>query len=123
MNTSTPADTLPSKVTLQSIKDLLQSAGGRTIGKFAGLTVRSHFQPIYSVAHSRTVRFEGLVRAADVNGYPVAPLDAFKTGKRFEHVLTLDRLADAVHLRNFLDLKADGWLFLNMNTDVLLASV
>jgi len=123
MNTLNPAATLPPKVTLQSIKDLLHPVGGQTIGKLSGLTVRSHFQPIYSVAHSRPVGFEGLIRPADANGYPVAPLDAFKMDKDFHHVLTLDRLADAVHLANFVHMKADGWLFLNMNTDAFLASV
>ena len=108
---------------LQSISDLLKSDGSQTVGNFAGLAIRSHFQPIFSVAHSRSVGFEGLMRPTDPNGDPVSPLDAFRIGRDFSHVLTMDRLASSVHVRNFLQLKADGWLFLNMNTEVFLQSV
>jgi EAL domain-containing protein (putative c-di-GMP-specific phosphodiesterase class I) len=121
---NTPTLELPSSaVNLQSIRALLQPEGGRTVGNFAGLTVRSHFQPIFSVAHSRTVGFEGLMRPADRNGHPVSPLDALAMEPDFAHILTLDRLASAVHVHNFQHLKADGWLFLNMNTAVFLKSV
>ncbi len=110
-------------VNLQSIRSLLQPGPKQTVGNFAGFEIRSHFQPIFSVAHSRTVGFEGLMRPTDANGNPVAPLDAFSMGRDFSHVMTLDRLASAVHVHNFLHLGADGWLFLNMNTEVFLESV
>src|ERR1700730_7832578 len=105
---------------LQSISGLLHSAGSLTVGKFDGLTVRSHFQPIFSVAHSRAVGFEGLMRPSDLSGNPLAPFNAF--GRDFPRVQTVDRLASAVHVHNFQDLKADGWLFLNMNSEVFLVS-
>ncbi len=41
----------------------------------------------------------------------------------FSHTLTIDRLASSVHVHNFQHLKADGWLFLNMQTEVFLESV
>lgn len=123
MNTSNPPESLSSKVNLAAIRNLLQPGGNQTIGNFAGLAVRSHFQPIFSVAHSRTVGFEGLMRPSDPDGNPVAPLDAFRMGRDFSHILTMDRLASCVHVHNFLNLKADGWLFLNMNTEVFLESV
>jgi len=123
MNTSPPPEPPSSAVNFQSIRNLLQPAGNQTIGKIAGLTVRSHFQPIFSVAHSRTVGFEGLMRPSDPDGNPVAPLDALAMGRDFSHILTLDRLASAVHVHNFQHLKADGWLFLNMNSAVFLESV
>jgi len=123
MNTSNPPEPPSSSVNLQSIRNLLQQAGQKTTGKLAGLTVRSHFQPIFSVAHSRTVGFEGLMRPSDPDGNPVSPLDALARGRDFSHILTLDRLASAVHVHNFQQLKADGWLFLNMNTAVFLESV
>ena len=123
MNTSRPPEPLSSAVNFQSIRNLLQPAGSQTVGNIAGLTVRSHFQPIFSVAHSRTVGFEGLMRPSDPDGNPVAPLDALAMGRGFSHVLTLDRLASAVHVHNFQHLKADGWLFLNMNSAVFLESV
>ncbi len=122
MNTSNPSPPAP-KADLQSIRNMLATDGDRTIGNFAGLSVRSHFQPIFSVAHSRTVGFEGLMRASDPDGNPVAPLDAFRMSRDSSHVATLDRLSSAVHLNNFLHLKADGWLFVNMRTEVFLESV
>src|ERR1700687_5604613 len=100
---------------LQSISELLHPAGNQTVGKFDGLILRSHFQPIFSVAHSRAVGFEGLMRPSDVSGNALAPFDS--CGRDFHRVLTVDRLASSVHLHNFQDLKADGWLFLNMNAE------
>lgn len=123
MNTSNPLESSRSDVNLQSIRNLLQADGDQTVGNFAGLVIRSHFQPIFSVAHSRTVGFEGLMRPSDADGNPVSPLDAFRISRDFSHILTMDRLASSVHVHNFPHLKADGWLFLNMNTDVFLESV
>jgi EAL domain-containing protein (putative c-di-GMP-specific phosphodiesterase class I) len=122
MNTPNPLESPQSEVTLQSIRSRLQSRGNQTVGEFAGLTIRSHFQPIFSVAHSRAVGFEALMRPSDANSNPVAPLDAFRMQRDLTHTLTLDRLASAVHVHNFLQLMADGWLFLNMNSEVFLES-
>ena len=123
MNTSNCPESPLSNVTLQSIRNLLQPDGDQTVGNFAGLFIRSHFQAIFSLAHSRTVGFEGLMRPSDANANPVSPLDALRMGRDFSHLLTLDRLASGVHVHNLLHLKADGWLFLNMNTEVFLGSV
>src|SRR5262249_45169089 len=102
-------------VNLQAIRPLLHQDGRQTTGSFNGLSIRSHFQSIFSVAHSRTVGCEGLMRAADVDGNPVSPLDAFKLVRDFSHTLTVDRLSSAIHAHNFLQLGTEGWLFLNMN--------
>ncbi len=123
MNTSNPPDSPRSNVDLQLIRGLLHPGGDQTVGKFAGLAIRSHFQPIFSIAHSRTVGFEGLMRPSDANANAVSPLDAFRMGRDLSHILTLDRLACGVHVHNFMHLKADGWLFLNMNIEVFLESV
>src|SRR5579859_1763507 len=111
------SDPLPARLDPQSIRHLLQPGHSQTVGNMARLTIRSHFQPIFSVAHSRAVGFEDLMRPSDATGHSLSPLDAFKMGRDISHVLTLDRLASAVHVHNFLNLHADGWLFLNMNTD------
>uniref|UniRef100_A0A8W7P2M4 EAL domain-containing protein n=1 Tax=Anopheles coluzzii TaxID=1518534 RepID=A0A8W7P2M4_ANOCL len=42
----------------------------------AGLTLGSHFQPIYSLAHRRTVGVEALLRA-EQNQLPLSPAEAF----------------------------------------------
>jgi EAL domain-containing protein (putative c-di-GMP-specific phosphodiesterase class I) len=123
MNTSNPPGSPPSKVNLPAISDLLKSDADETVGNFAGLAIRSHFQPIFSIAHSRCVGFEGLMRPTDRNGHPVSPLDVFRMDRDFSHTLTLDRLASTVHIHNFQRLNTDGWLFLNMNTEVFVESV
>jgi EAL domain-containing protein (putative c-di-GMP-specific phosphodiesterase class I) len=110
-------------VTPESLRSLLKTVGERTTGQFAGLTVGSHFQPIFGLAHSRAVGFEGLMRPLDGNGNPVAPLDALALSRDFSHLQGLDRLASAVHVHNFRQLQADGWLFLNMHTTVFLEGV
>jgi hypothetical protein len=120
MNLPNYSDPLLARPDLQSLRNLQQSGQSRTVGNIAGLTIRSHLQPIFSVAHSRAVGYEGLMRPSDATGNPVSPLDAFRLGRDFSHVLTLDRLATAVHVHNFMRLKADGWRFLNMNTEVFL---
>ncbi len=122
MNASNVPESPPSESTLQSIRSLLQSDINQIVGNFAGQAIRSHFQPIFSIAHSRTVGFEGLMRPSNATGSPVSPLDAFRMGQDFSHILTVDRLASAAHVHNFLHLKADGWLFLNMNSEVSLES-
>ena len=103
----------------QAIRNLLHPEGRQTIGTLAGWTLRSHFQPIFSLAHGRAVGFEGLMRPTDASGAALAPLDTF--GRDPAHLFSLDRLAAAVHVRNFDALKQDGWLFLNMHTEVFLA--
>src|SRR5258706_14983678 len=123
MNTSNTQQASVPEATLQSISNLLKSDGNQAIGHFAGLAIRSHFQPIFSVAHSRSVGFEAFMRPTDTGGHPVSPLDAFKMSPDFSHALTVDRLASSVHVHNFLQLKGEGWLFLNMQTEVFLESV
>ena len=120
MNPANKSD-VPAAAGWQAIRNLLHPEGKQTLGTFAGWTLRSHFQPIFSVAHGRAVGFEGLIRPADAGGSPVAPLEVF--GRDRAHLFTLDRLAAAVHVRNFDALRSDGWLFLNMHTEVFLAGV
>ncbi|HVY05389.1 MAG TPA: EAL domain-containing protein [Burkholderiales bacterium] len=123
MSASSSDESALSPADLRAIHPLLRTENGRTAGRFDGLTIRSHFQPIFSVAHSRAVGCEGLMRPSDPQGNPVSPLDAFRRVREVSHTLTVDRLACAVHVHNFLHLKADGWLFLNMTTEVFLDSV
>ncbi|HEX4984682.1 MAG TPA: EAL domain-containing protein [Burkholderiales bacterium] len=123
MTTSNQPDPSASAIDLRAIRPLLQPDGERFCGQFNGLTLRSHFQPVFSVAHGRAVGCEALMRPTDVEGNPVAPLDTFRLARDFAHVLTVDRLAAAVHAHNFARMQIEGWLFLNMNTEVFLNSV
>jgi EAL domain-containing protein (putative c-di-GMP-specific phosphodiesterase class I) len=122
LHSSNSPDPQYPRADLASIYSLLLRDGSQTVGNFAGLTIRSHFQPIFSVAHSRTVGFEALMRPADSNVNPVPPFDVFAMGTDPSHVLTLDRLASCIHVHNFQRLETDGWLFLNMNSTVFLES-
>jgi len=118
MNPAVSPDIGPAPV-LDAIRALLRTEGSRSVGSFAGWTLPSHFQPIFSIAHGRAVGFEGLIRPVDAGGAAIAPLDAFRRDPR--QLFTLDRLAAAVHVRNFQAFTLEGWLFLNMHTEVFLA--
>jgi EAL domain-containing protein (putative c-di-GMP-specific phosphodiesterase class I) len=108
---------------LASVLSRMRTESGHSSGTFADLTIGSHFQPIYSLAHSRTVGFEALMRATNSLRQPVSPLAAFESMPDSAARMTLDRLARAVHVGNFLGRGApEGWLFLNVSTEVLLES-
>jgi EAL domain-containing protein (putative c-di-GMP-specific phosphodiesterase class I) len=117
----TPPTLGPSSCDLERINAAIGTeAGGKAVGRFKHLTVRSAFQPILSLAHRRPVGYEGLLRARDAGGAPVSPLDAFRLAEDDADTTFLDRLCRAVHLRNFLTLPDDtSWLFMNINPKVV----
>jgi len=78
--------------------------------------LRSHFQPIFSLAHRRPVGYEGLVRATREGGGNVAPLDLLRTAPQGEARTVLDRRCRSLHVSNFRRLGAEqSWLFLNVD--------
>ncbi len=89
--------------------------------RFKGLALTSHFQPIYSLSHSRVVGHEGLLRARDANGAPISPLDVFANCANEDEASWCDSASRAVHLRNFVRQgHVDQWLFLNVRPEALL---
>ncbi len=93
--------------------------GGRHIGRFAGMTVSSAFQPIFSLAHRRPVGYEALMRARTAAGLAVAPPDAFGMVRNDREAVFLDRLCRHVHVGNFRAAgDPENWLFLNVNPRV-----
>jgi EAL domain-containing protein (putative c-di-GMP-specific phosphodiesterase class I) len=109
---------------LDAIQGRIRVDNGEAAADFAGLRLTSHFQPIFSVAHSRVVGHEALMRANDAQGQPVAPLEVFGRNGDFSSTLQLDRLSRTVHLRNFqAQDRGGGWLFLNVNAEVFLQSM
>ena len=83
------------------------------------LTLSSHFQPILSLAHSRTVGYEALMRAHTLAGEQINPLDVFARATDFVSALQLDRLSRTVHFENFIQSPDQlGWLFLNTHPRV-----
>lgn len=95
----------------------------RHCGVFKGITIRSAFQPIYSLVHARIVGAEGLMRCTAPNGEPVSPLEMLfaKCHNEADSVL-LDRLCRYLHVKNALSLlPSPGWLFLNVSPRIVIA--
>lgn len=100
----------------------LNLEGNAYVARALGYTISSHFQPILSVAHQRVIGHEALMRAHTDDGTAVSPLAVFGS-RDLNQTVQLDRLGRAVHLNNFLLQSRDsGWLFLNVNPQVAVAS-
>ena len=89
-------------------------------GELDELSLSSHFQPIYSLAHRRPVGYEGLIRAVDsASGRRVDPAELFSKARHGEERIRLDRQCRALHVRNFQRFgNARSWLFLNVDPQV-----
>jgi EAL domain-containing protein (putative c-di-GMP-specific phosphodiesterase class I) len=99
--------------------DRLDLSAEPVVARHAGLCLRSHFQPIYSLAHGRVVGHEALLRASDAQGRPVSPPEVFAACGDFAELLWRDRLARMVHVANYLRAPAaDQWLFINIHPQV-----
>ncbi|MGA0609085.1 sensor domain-containing phosphodiesterase [Caldimonas sp. KR1-144] len=95
---------------------------GTTFAREAGLELRSHFQPIFSVSHGRVVGHEALLRASDARAQAVSPPQFF-AGDDFPSLLWRDRLVRAMHTANWTRMnRGSQWLFLNMHPQVFLRS-
>lgn len=87
-----------------------------------GLTMRSSFQPIYSLSHGRVVGHEALLRATDATGRTVDPPRALRGDGSFADLLRGDRAARTVHALNFAEMTGPAhWLFFNMQPQVFVA--
>jgi EAL domain-containing protein (putative c-di-GMP-specific phosphodiesterase class I) len=82
----------------------------------AGLTLGSHFQPIYSLAHRRTIGMEALLRARQ-DSSPLTPAEAFYSVVSPERRHQLDLAASEAHAVRFSQMQSDHpcWLFLNID--------
>lgn len=107
---------------LEEIEAVITRERGCAFGHFRGLHMGSNFQPIYSLAHSRIVGHEALLRACTSAGAAVPPPRALGMACDEEERVFADRLCRALHLHNY---QADGdddgmsWLFLNVSTEVV----
>ncbi|RZU02904.1 EAL domain-containing protein [Rivibacter subsaxonicus] len=103
-----------------AIRDRLLDQAGAVVAEDAGLLLRSHFQPIFSLSHGRVVGHEALLRATDASGRAVAPPQYFGC-ESFETLLWRDRLARSVHAANYLRMaQPHQRLFLNLHPQVFL---
>jgi EAL domain-containing protein (putative c-di-GMP-specific phosphodiesterase class I) len=103
---------------LDALQALLLQEGSQYIAQHAGLTLHSHFQPIFSFAHRRVVGHEGLMRAWTPIGKAMSPAHVFASAGSEAELVTLDRLSRLLHARNFCTLSEQmgdppHWLFLN----------
>lgn len=97
----------------------LEQVDGRTVGRLRGLTVASHFQPIYSLSHGRVVGHEALLRAKDAAGQPVSPPDVFRACTSSAELAVCDSVSRLVHVRNFVAQAPEAqWVFLNIHPEV-----
>lgn len=89
---------------------------------FANLSLNSVFQPIYSIAHRKPVGYEGLLRAYDVDGRYISPMQVMQRPESSREHLSLDRQCRLLHAHNFARQNQDeSWLFLNLNSQCLVA--
>lgn len=103
---------------LAQLQAQLNVSNGRTTGNMAGLTLSSHFQPIYSLSHSRVVGQEALLRAHDAGGQSVPPPQVFAKCKTPEELGWCDSLSRVMHMANFAAVMPPAqWLFLNVHPD------
>ena len=120
MNAPSDLSWLPPQTGIGGIEHLLRRAvTGETSARFRDFALDSHFQPIFSIAHGRSVGVEALLRARDAGGVNVPPLQVLALPRHFGDKLLLDRLLEAMHLANFCNLGLDRhWMFLNVQPEI-----
>jgi len=104
---------------------LVQDAAGAGVtAEYRGLILRSVFQPIGSVVHGNVLGYEALIRVTTPEGELMAPPVAFKEAEDAGELLLLNQIVTDIHLANFsCQDPGDCWLFLNINTPVLLPMI
>jgi EAL domain-containing protein (putative c-di-GMP-specific phosphodiesterase class I) len=82
--------------------------------EFAGLVLNSHYQPIYSLAHRRTIGLEAMLRAK-LAGRPITPEQAFEHMGTPEQCCHFDLELVKRHVANLPAYPDPRWLFLKIN--------
>lgn len=90
--------------------------------RYRGLSLSSHFQPIFSIAHGRAVGYEGLIRARHADGTAEPPATLLAMPGNGRESLELDRTCRTLHVHNFArQATGQAWLFLNLNSQYLVS--
>lgn len=98
-------------------EDLVRSARESSLA-WKGVTLSTHFQPVYSVREAGCVGFEALMRANDVQGNPIRPDRLFTQVFEDGDGILLDWICRALHLRRFATLDpGDRTLYLNVHPE------
>jgi EAL domain-containing protein (putative c-di-GMP-specific phosphodiesterase class I) len=107
-------------LSLSAVESAVVAEPPYTWAVFHDMRLSSHFQTVFSLAHGRAVGYEALLRASGRDRRPTPPLDAFGIAQRSGQIVLLDRLARAIHARNFAAQSSGAsWLFLNVHPDVI----
>ncbi|MBD3669224.1 MAG: EAL domain-containing protein [Gammaproteobacteria bacterium] len=109
-----------SRCDLRYIEQFIDAGEGTWKARYGPLKLKSHFQPIFSLAHQQIVGYEGLLRTYDADAAEIAPSRLFsRTQELFEDVF-LDRMSRYLHTHNYSS-KTNGqdWLFLNVSPRVV----
>lgn len=89
---------------------------------YRGLSLTSHFQPIFSIAHGRAVGYEGLIRARHADGTAEPPAALLAMPNNGRESLELDRVCRTLHVHHFArQATGQAWLFLNLNSQYLVS--
>ena len=113
----------PTLSVIEQVQQRVREQEGQHVGIFNDISIRSAFQPIFSLVHSRMVGAEGLIRCKDAVGQAISPLVVLNQSKLNESdAVLLDRLCRYLHIRNFISHVADThWIFLNVSAQTIIA--
>lgn len=83
------------------------------------IALKSHFQPIFSLAHRRVVGYEALLRGTTPEGTSVPPPELFARCQSVEEKNALDVTACELHAGSFARFPRQAqWLFLNVDASI-----
>ncbi len=100
---------------IETVKQHVSHNYDEVVGYYKNNSLRSAFQPIFSIAHKRIVGYEALIRGQNRQGNRISPLNIFSLDKSERAVVFLDRLCRYLHLGNFGFIDDNiNWLFLNL---------
>src|SRR6187551_2490505 len=100
--------------------DALPSLSQLPHAQHCGVRLHSAFQPIISVAHSKIVGHEALVRGRTQSDEALQPADLFPRLQAEYSAVQILEICALLHLRTFTQLGHEGWLFLNVNPNAAL---
>lgn len=100
----------------QAAEAMVRASGGASL-QWEGVTVTTHFQPVYCVRRESCLGFEALARAFDADGNSIACEDFFARTSEGTRSL-LDWACRALHLRNYATVDpGDRTLFINVHPE------
>ena len=98
-------------------EDLVRASKGNSL-QWQGVTLATHFQPIYSVREAGCIGFEALIRAHDAESNAIRPDRLFARAFEQGDGILLDWICRAIHLRKFATLDpGDRTLFVNVHPE------